>query len=241
MRKRLRSSLPVICRLAVAQLVIGHSELKVGCIYFGTHGGAGIHRQVAAVHRNDRAGDPRRRIGGQQHHESLNVSRLAESSRRDAAQPLVLERRVGGHALFEARVDDLRGEDRVDAHAAAAPLGAQFARHLHDRSHRHAVGNVAAAQRRLTGERADVEDAAAARLQHSSARFLTHREAAEDQVLKDLLHRVERDLFRLAEDSFAGDVAEKVDPAKLAIEPRKHLPDRDGIRNVASDRDRSPA
>ena len=50
------------------------------------------------------------------------------------------------HPLGEARVEHLGRQDRVHAHAAAAPFGAQLAGHLGDGAHRHAVRKIAAAQ-----------------------------------------------------------------------------------------------
>ena len=55
---------------------------------------AGVHRQVAAVHRDDRAGDPRRGIGRQQHGQPLMSSGWPS---RPAGMPLqepVFQRRV---------------------------------------------------------------------------------------------------------------------------------------------------
>ena len=109
---------------------------------------AGVHREVAAVHGNDRAGDPFGRIRRQQHSESLDVAWPSQPSRRDTGEEAGFERRVLLHAGGQAGIDDLGRQDCVDSHATPAPFGAQLARHLYDRAHRHAVCDVSAAHRR---------------------------------------------------------------------------------------------
>ena len=68
-------------------------------------------------------------------------------------------------------IDDLRGQDGIHAHAATTPFRAEFARHLRDRAHRHAVGDVAATERSDARERADVHDAPAAPPRASGVRL----------------------------------------------------------------------
>ena len=105
------------------------------------------------------------------------------------------------HAPLQARVDDLGRQDRIDPHAAARPFGAELARHLDDRAHRHDIGDMAAPHRGDAGDGADIDDAAAAGRQHPAARLLAGTEAAEDDVAPGLLHRFQRNVLPVAPDT----------------------------------------
>src|SRR5262249_38102484 len=89
-----------------------------------------IHCQVSTVHRNQGPSNPGGRIGCQEHGEALDIVRLAEAAGGDAAEELGAEIWVGGHTGLEAGIEDLGGEDGVDADAAAAPFGAELSGHL---------------------------------------------------------------------------------------------------------------
>jgi hypothetical protein len=100
---------------------------------------------------------------------------------------------------------------------------------------------MSSAQRRDAGQRTDIDDAAAAGAQHAAARFLTAAKSAQDQVSPRLFHRLERDFLGAAENPVPGHVAEEIDPAKLAIQPRKHRADLLRFGNVAGHGNGPPA
>ena len=190
------------------------------------HRSAAVQRQIAAVHGDQRAGDPFGGVGRKQHCEPFDVVGPAEAAGRDAAQKLIAQARHFGDALLQARIENLGRQNRVDAHTGAGPFGAQLPCHLRDGAHGHAVGDVASAERGDTGERTDIHDAAAAGGEHPPACFLTGAEAAEDEVAPHLLDVLETDLLRRRHDGFPGHVSEKIDASEFGIElgeDRSHL------------------
>ena len=54
--------------------------------------------------------------------------------------------------------------------------------------------------------------------------------------MEDPLNILDRDLLGLAKNAVAGDVGEKVDAAKLAVEPFEEAPDGNRVRGVTDDR-----
>ena len=156
---------------------------------------------------------------GQEDRQSHDVVRLAEPSGGDAAQESPFQGR-DRHASVsrQARIDDLSGGDAVHTDAAMAPFCAQFAGHLNHRPHRHAVGDVAATQRRRTGERADVHDRAAPLREHSPPGLLAHGESADDQVLQDAMQVGDGEFFGLRQMPVTRDVAQEIDSAELGVD-----------------------
>ena len=143
---------------------------------------------------------------------------MAETAGGDAAQKLFGEPRRRGNPFFQGRVQHLCRKDRVNTNASRRPLGAEFAGHLDDGRHRHAVGDVPPPQSGDAGDRADVDDAASAGGEHPPTRFLACAEPTQHEVTPDLFHIFERDVFRRAEGGFSSDVAEEIDSAELAIQ-----------------------
>ena len=82
---------------------------------------------------------------------------------------------------------------------------------------------MAAAEGRHARQRPCIHNRAASGGEHPPPGVLAEGEAADDEVLEHLPQLLHRKLAGVGEDSLAGDVGEKVDPAELAIEPRKQL------------------
>src|SRR5260370_2206180 len=126
------------------------------------HRAASVQREGASRHRDERAGNPLRRVGGEEDRKALDVVGVAEPAGGDPAQELIAKLGRFSDPSFKPGIEHLCGKYRVDAHAMAGPLGAELACHLRYSAHRHAVSDVAAAERADTGERADIDEAAAA-------------------------------------------------------------------------------
>ena len=85
----------------------------------------------------------------------------------------------------------------------------------------------------VAGERADVHDAAAPRRQHAATRLLAAAETAINQVPPGPLDLFQGNLFRTAEDSVPGHVAQEINAAKVPIQLGEHLPDLRRLGDVA--------
>lgn len=172
---------------------------------------AGVHSEISAIEGNDGAGDPAGGIGSEEDCESADVIGLSESSGGDTAEESGFKAGVIVHAQLEAGVDDLCGGDAVDSDPAVRPFGAEFACHLDDGTHRHAVCGMASAQSCGAGEGADIHNGTAALPEHAFAGFLAHGESANYEILEDFLEVWDGEFFGSCEAAVAGDVAEEID------------------------------
>ena len=121
-------------------------------------GRSGVHCHIAAVEWDDGTGDPGGGIGSQQQSDAADVIGLSQSIGGDAFEEAGFELWVVGHASLEAGVDDLSGCHAVDSDTPVGPFGAEFACHLDDSAHGHAVGDVSATECGAAGEGPDIHD-----------------------------------------------------------------------------------
>ena len=124
-------------------------------------------------------------------------------------------------------------KDGVHTNAAAAPFGAEFAGHLRDCTHGHAVCDVTATESSHARERADAHDAPAAAGKHPATGFLAHAKATEHKIAPRLLDGGKFYIFRGREHGVACDVAEEIDTTELGVELREQHADLLGHRDVA--------
>src|SRR5438874_9130198 len=106
---------------------------------------------------------------------------FAHAAKRDAGQDALHQRRlarVSDHAS-PAVVQKLTRLNRIDADTVMRPLDGQLAGQLIDAALARAISQIAASQRGRTGDRAHVNDAAAARLgNHALAGRASEQEIA---------------------------------------------------------------
>src|SRR6185369_5130149 len=113
--------------------------------------------------------------------------------------------------------------------------------HLSDGAHGHAVGDMSAAERGDTGKRADVDDAAASGAEHATSRFLADTEPAEDEIAPAAFDFLERDFLGSSENTFTGNVAQKINVAEFLVEPLEEVANLARVAHVAFGGDGTPA
>ena len=159
-------------------------------------------------------------------------SGASEPSGGDAAEPSRGATSGQRPSRLDARIDHLRRQDGIDAHAAAGPFGAELAGHLDHAPMAMLYAMWPRPRAVVLASEPMLTMLPRPGREHPPPRFLAHQETPENQVLEDLSHLLREAALGPAQDPIASDIAQEVDPPEVAVKLDKEALDPRRVGNV---------